>query len=268
MNNILLGQPFAASEKGKRKNNEDAIYPLPEIVSSEDCLFLVCDGVGGKNKGEIASCLTCETIPSFFQTFLVGEVDSSFIQKSVQYVETCFDKYVATHPDAIGMATTMAMLYVEQATVVIAHIGDSRVYQIREGQIIFHTEDHSLVNSWVKLGRITEEEARTHPQKNIILRAIQGKDHPTEVEVSFLTDVQEGDIFFMCTDGVVESWGKKDLENLFAEQASLEKIKDALVEVCAEKSRDNFSFYLIPVKNIQKKEGFAENFLTFLYSFI
>ena len=240
--NILLGQPFAASEKGKRKNNEDAVYPLPEVVSSEDSLFLVCDGVGGENKGEIASCLTCEMIPAFFRTFLIGEINSSFIQKSVQYVETCFDQYVT--------------------------IGDSRVYQIREGHIIFQTEDHSLVNSWVKLGRITEEEARIHPQKNIILRAIQGKNHPTEVDVSFITDVKDGDIFFMCTDGVIESWRKKDLENLFAEPFSLEKIKDTLVEVCSENSRDNFSFYLIPVKNVQKKESLTENFLTFLYSFI
>ncbi len=266
--NILLGQPFAASEKGKRKNNEDAVYPLPEVVSSEDSLFLVCDGVGGENKGEIASCLTCEMIPAFFRTFLIGEINSSFIQKSVQYVETCFDQYVTEHPEAIGMATTMAMLYIERGTVVIAHIGDSRVYQIREGHIIFQTEDHSLVNSWVKLGRITEEEARIHPQKNIILRAIQGKNHPTEVDVSFITDVKDGDIFFMCTDGVIESWRKKDLENLFAEPFSLEKIKDTLVEVCSENSRDNFSFYLIPVKNVQKKESLTENFLTFLYSFI
>lgn len=265
---ITLGKPLAVSDKGRRTNNEDAVFPSSELVSPNDRLYLVCDGVGGSNRGEVASALTCEVFHSFFQTFLTGIPDDQFVQKAIQYVETCFDKYITEHPDASGMATTMTMLYFTQESILAAHIGDSRIYQFRKGELIFRTEDHSLVNSWVKLGRITKEEAASHPQKNIILRAIQGSSRPTEADVVSLTDIEAGDLFFMCTDGVTESWSDRDLEELFSVPMPLEHIKQQLVEKCFQNSRDNFSFYLIPIQSIQKTESFAQNLLTFLYFFI
>ena len=102
------------------------------------------------------------------------------------------------------MATTLTMVSVGASGITLAHIGDSRIYQFRQGEIIYQTEDHSLVNSLVKLGKISKEEALTHPQKNVIIRAIQGSEHPTEADVVLLKDIQAGDYFFMCTDGVLE----------------------------------------------------------------
>ena len=97
---ITLGKPLAVSDKGRRTNNEDAVFPSSELVSPNDRLYLVCDGVGGSNRGEVASALTCEVFHSFFQTFLTGIPDDQFVQKAIQYVETCFDKYITEHPDA------------------------------------------------------------------------------------------------------------------------------------------------------------------------
>ena len=265
---ITLGKPLGVCDKGKRKNNEDCIFPLSEVAVASDRLFLVCDGVGGAAKGEVASGMACEAMHVFFQTFLKnGLMNTSFVKKSVQYVEACFDDYVESQPGAKGMATTMTMLYVDDESVWAAHVGDSRIYPFRKGKIIFRTEDHSLVNSWVKIGRITEEEARRHPQKNVILRAIQGSGCPVEPDVAVLKDIEEGDCFLLCTDGVVESFSDDELKQLFAND-TIPSIKEKLVEKCLSESKDNFSFYLIPVNSVQKKTSFSKNIHAFLYSFI
>lgn len=266
--NITIGKPWAVCEKGGRQNNEDSIYPLPERVSSNQKLFLVCDGVGGSEKGEIASSLACESFQTFFSTFLEDEPTEEFVNKAVGYTEVRFDDYVKNHPEAKGMATTLTMVSVGASGITLAHIGDSRIYQFRQGEIIYQTEDHSLVNSLVKLGKISKEEALTHPQKNVIIRAIQGSEHPTEADVVLLKDIQAGDYFFMCTDGVLEGLKNKDLSSIFSTYNNPEDIKDGIMAACCGKTRDNFSFYILPVQNVGESIGIKQNILSFLYSFI
>lgn len=101
----------------------------------------------------------------------------------------------------MGMATTLTMAYIASSGIVLAHIGDSRIYHLRKGEILYQTEDHSLVNSLVKLGKITPEEALTHPQRNVIIRAIQGTHTPTEADIITLNDIQPDDFlsFFVRT---------------------------------------------------------------------
>lgn len=264
---ITLGKSIAVSDKGKRRNNEDCVYPLPEEVNPSDRLYLLCDGVGGANKGEVASYMACDSVDSFFNTFKEEPVDASFIQKAVHYAEVNFDKYVSAHPEAKGMATTMAMLYFDDSSVFAAHIGDSRIYQFREGKIVFRTEDHSLVNSLIKMGQMTEEEARASSQKNVILRAIQGSNNQVDADIAEITDIESDDCFMICSDGVVESFTDHELELLFHKN-DISQIKDALMTKCLENSRDNFSFYIIPVTSLQPKAGFSKNVLSLLYSFI
>lgn len=267
--NITIGKPSAISEKGGRLNNEDSIYPQPETVASNQQLFLVCDGVGGADKGEIASSLACESIQSYFSTFLTDkDPDNTFITKAIQYAEARFDDYVERHPEAKGMATTLTLLYIGQTEITLAHVGDSRIYQFRNGEIIYQTEDHSLVNSLVKLGKITPEDAAIHPQKNVILRAIQGSIRPTEPEVVHLEDIQPGDSFFMCTDGVLEAFTNNSLAEIFQEYKTADSIKDNLVEKCNGRARDNFSFYIIPIQHVNNAPGLKQNILSFLYSFV
>ncbi|WP_370860353.1 PP2C family protein-serine/threonine phosphatase [Parabacteroides faecis] len=266
--NITIGKPWAVCEKGGRQNNEDSIYPLPEMVNSNQKLFLVCDGVGGSEKGEIASSLACESFQTFFSTFLDDEPSEEFINKAIRYTEARFDDYVNTHPEAKGMATTLTMVSVGTSGVTLAHVGDSRIYQFRQGEILYQTEDHSLVNSLVKLGKITKEEASTHPQKNVIVRAIQSTEHPTEADVILLKDIQAGDYFFMCTDGVLERLKNEDLSYIFSTHNNPEDIKDAIMASCYGKTRDNFSFYILPVQNVGESIGIKQNILSFLYSFI
>ena len=265
--NITLGRPFAICERGRRQNNEDSIYPLSELADSNQKLFIVCDGVGGAEKGEVASALACESIQTFFSTFIEGDPSTAFINKAVQYTETRFDEYIASHPEAKGMATTMTLVYFGDASVAVAHIGDSRIYQFRNGQPIFCTEDHSLVNTWVKSGIITPEEALFHPQRNVITRAIQGTEYVTQADVVHLTDVQPDDFLFMCTDGVTESMMNDTLPQLFTDNKTPEEIKNAIVEFCSVKSRDNYSFYILPIQNAQNNFSYKQILSSFFYFF-
>lgn len=249
-------------------NNEDSIYPSPEAISANQKLFLVCDGVGGAEKGEIASSLACEYFQTYFSTFLEGNPTPEFIKKALLYTEASFDSYVAYHPEAAGMATTLTMLYVGTNGITLAHIGDSRIYQFRKGEIVYKTKDHSLVNSLLDLGQITPEEAAIHPQRNVILRAIQGTRKPTEAEIVLIEDVQPDDYFFLCTDGVMENFTDEKLARTFLRPVASEIIKDTMMESCNGKTRDNFSFYIIPVNNVHESVNIKQNIASFFYSFV
>lgn len=120
---IMMGQPFAVCERGGRLNNEDSVYPQPEVSSPKQRLFIVCDGVGGSEKGEIASALACESLQTYFSSFLQGNPTEEFINQAVKYTESRFDDFVSSNPSAKGMATTMALLYVGTNGMTLAHIG-------------------------------------------------------------------------------------------------------------------------------------------------
>ncbi|MDR0836587.1 MAG: protein phosphatase 2C domain-containing protein [Tannerella sp.] len=267
--NIIIERPFATTEKGKRRNNEDYIYPSSELAGPDRRLFIVCDGVGGSEKGEIASELACDSFETYFNTFLEeGDNPSeAFIQKAVRYTESRFDEYVKHNPEAQGMATTFALLYIGNKGITVAYAGDSRIYQFRDGQIIFKTEDHRLVNSLVKLGKITEEEAERHPQKNVITKAIIGSEHITSADVQLITDLEPGDMFFLCTDGVTETFTDRELEKIFNKKNNSEEIKNTIVERCINQSNDNYSFYIIPIFDTKKNANYKQNILSFFYSF-
>jgi len=265
--NITLGKPIALCEKGQRQNNEDYIYPLSEYTDSNQKLFIICDGVGGAEKGEIASSLACESIRTFFSTFLDGDPSPEFINKAVQYTETRFDEYIAAHPEAKGMATTMTLAYIGNSGIMVAHLGDSRIYQFRNGQPVFQTDDHSLVAELIKQGMITPEEAFHHPRKSVITRAIQGTEHSNEAEVVQLTDIQSNDYLFMCTDGVTDCMTNDTLSLLFSENRTPEGIKNAIIEICTGESRDNYSFFIIPVKNIENTTNYRQILSSFFYIF-
>jgi len=264
--NITLQKSFSVSEIGKRFNNEDSIFPGGEYVNLSNRLFLVCDGVGGSNKGEVASSIACDSIQTYFRTFLdeEKEFDPQFIEKSVRYTEIRFDEYVGNNPSARGMATTLCLLYFAPGGVYLTHAGDSRIYQFRAGNMVFKTEDHSLVNSMIKSGKINPKDADKHPQKNIIYRAIQGSHTPVEVDIIKITDVLPDDEFFMCTDGVTEVWNDDDLCKVFSANISSEEKMKKIKEHCREKARDNYSAYLIPILEVSKMNVFKQIILNAL----
>ena len=236
-------QYFKISGQGKRNYNEDAF-----LIDADNNLFMVCDGVGGSNRGDIASKKACE----YFSRYLLekGEFTQSEIEKSLLETERCFDEYMTQNPDARGMATTLTFLKLENEKATIGHIGDSRVYQIRNGKILFMTRDHSFVNELVASGFLTEEEARQHPKRNQITRAIQGSENSTLIDVDLITSIEPGDYFLLCSDGILEGIDNEWIENNFTFDNSLEKIENGISESCQKNSSDNYTAIVIKITDI------------------
>lgn len=265
---ITIGKPYAASERGGRINNEDFIFPAPEAVDTSQKLFIVCDGVGGASKGEIASSMACELFQSYLSSFSENNIDPVIINKAIQYTEVHLNDYVNNNPEATGMATTLAMIYIGDRGITLAHVGDSRIYHFRKGEIQYQTEDHSLVYSLYKLNAIRKEDMRDHPRKNVILRAVQAGYNHTEADVKLLTDINDGDFLFICSDGVLERFTDQELCEVFNGKRPAENCKDILVEACNGNTKDNFSFYIIPVLRVNETMSMKQNIQSFFYSLI
>lgn len=260
MTNLFKTASF--SHKGKRKNNEDSLFPNKDIPTTLQNLFLVCDGVGGHSRGEIASDLCCTQINSYFTKNKVEISDKKYIDDTILFVEHKFDSYIEENPEAMNMASTITLLHLHTQGATVAHMGDSRVYQFRNGKILFKTKDHTLVQALFDMGEITEEEMNAHPMKNRINKAMCGTVVSSQkADTELLTDLEQDDIFFLCSDGVIEAFTDAEMEKVFANTQEVDKIKTLLVEKCEEKSNDNYTGYIVKLTKeyidtlgIEKKE--------------
>lgn len=254
---VTIEPPLGLNEIGGRSNNEDSIFPRKGTATTSERLFLVCDGVGGSNKGEEASRLVSKNLDHYFRnTPPIPVADQQYLDKALAWVEgSVLSSYAQEHPECRGMSTTLTLLHFGPAGATLAWVGDSRIYQVRNGQIIYVTKDHSLVNELVKQGQITEAEAETHPQKNVIMRAISGKENPTEIERHQITDIQAGDYFFLCSDGILESYNDRQLATLLASGKSIPVIIAEIDENCRQRSRDNYSCYLVQIESVSEGEA-------------
>jgi protein phosphatase len=253
---------YRLNEQGKRGNQEDFIYPGVNVEQPVPGLFIVCDGMGGRESGEIASEMACAKFARFFADNPVDVSDKEYIKSALLYVEAEFEKHLKEYPECVGMGTTLTLVHFHSKGATIAHIGDSRIHHLRDDMILSCTEDHSTVMQLVKSGIITAEEAMTHEKKNQIYRAIQGTGKKaTTADVKLITDIRSGDVFFMCTDGVLESFSDKDLVDTIFHNESGEAIISVIKQICTVNSNDNFSALLIPLTEVvfDENDKLAEN---------
>lgn len=234
------------SEKGKKNNNEDALY-FDVNESKLRSLFLVCDGVGGLNKGEVASNLVCKSISDFILLYPNSHV-KNWVDDAIKFVEKRFDETFLNDGDTIGMASTLALMNFRSNDILVAHCGDSRVYQFRNKRILFKTKDHSYVNWLIERGEISKEQARVHPKKNVITRCISGTKNSTVAEENILNDIKSGDFILLCTDGLLDAWSDKELSELMTPDNDIQNISKSLKFKCDSLSQDNFSAILINIK--------------------
>ena len=247
---IKTYRPVGLNQIGSRSNNEDNLYPSLSDVYNDSNLFMVCDGVGGSAKGEVASRLVCEAIPEYFERYNDAYVDSDFINNAVKYSQQAIDDYLLERESAQGMATTMTLLNFNAEGAVIAHIGDSRVYHVRGNKILFQTSDHSLVNELLKSGVLTPEQAANHPQKNVITRAIEGSNRKVEADVHLCDDIEANDYFFLCSDGILEQIDNDTLLEVLNRHITLEEKIEAINDICYGNTKDNYTCYLIQVEGL------------------
>ncbi|MFT3701380.1 MAG: protein phosphatase 2C domain-containing protein [Agriterribacter sp.] len=235
-------------ETGGKKTQEDYIWPQPGTATLQDKIFIVCDGVGGSENGELASKVIAEFIGEALLKYTPASLSTEAINDLLIKAQHKLVQYAQQYALNSDMATTFSLLALNGNKAFIAWCGDSRVYHIRKGNVLYKTSDHSLVNTLVKKGEITEEEASSHPQKNIILKAIRADYSSIEADANWVLDVQDGDYFMLCTDGVLENITDADLQVLLGSNNNANtNIADRFQQFCYNKTRDNYSMYLLQI---------------------
>jgi PPM family protein phosphatase len=222
----------------KRRRNEDAFVLEPP-------LFAVADGMGGAQAGEVASRLAAAAFREFHEADEL-EPDER-LRALVQEANRRIYDRARADTGATGMGTTLTAALLEDEQVTIGHVGDSRAYRLREGQLEQLTEDHSLVADLMRSGRLTPEEAETHPQRSVITRAL-GTDR--EVDVDTMTvEASPGDVFLLCSDGLTTMVADEEILDLVAGADSLEQAAKALVKAANKGGgEDNVTVVLFAVE--------------------
>ena len=249
---ILLKQPYSFRQRGNRPNQEDARFPDCDTPQGYKPAFVVCDGVGGQDKGEVASQTVADAIGRYMEDVdLTRPFTSNDFSKVLEYVYSCL--YKKMRNDTREMATTMTLVCFNADGVFCAHIGDSRIYHVRPGVgIMYQSEDHSLVNALVHSGNLTPEEAINHPKSNVITRCIsyieRGMDKPSATTIQ-IKDVESGDYFFLCSDGVLHCIDDDELFSILSSDKT-DKEKIHLIAERSMASNDNNTAYLISVEQV------------------
>ena len=248
---IKIYPPLAIQELGNRDNQEDYIYPAHGKATASDCLFIVCDGMGGHENGEVASQTFAEALADYFRAHATCDtvLQDSVIAAALDHAYTKLD--AADNGSYKKMGTTLTLLYFHRGGVTAAHIGDSRIYHLRPGKkLLYVSRDHSLVFDLYQSGEISYGEMKTSMQKNVITRAVQpGEDNRVKPDIIHITDVKPGDYFFMCSDGMVERMDDDDILNLFSGHGDDEKKMKKLISATAS-NQDNHSAYIIHVESV------------------
>ena len=244
---MYVKEAYYLNEIGAKKNQEDFIWPRAGESTPHDKVFMVCDGVGGSQNGEIAS----KIISAALGKLLEGPNMDVSPENFTPILDTAKKKllaYAQEHGLNNDMATTLTLLVLMPEKAFIGWCGDSRVYHIRNGEILYKTEDHSLVNSLVKNGEITQEEARHHSKRNVILKAITADDAPPELESCIIELVREGDYFLLCSDGLLENLSENDIRYLLSDKRPPDTgIVNYIRAKCEGQTRDNYSMYIVEI---------------------
>ena len=253
---IITDRAYSFSQLGQRDNQEDARFPDTDTAAAGQRYFVVCDGVGGSDKGEDASRLVATTIgrqmqkldltQEFTDDRLIDVLDHAFIA-----LDEAADK---RHAD---MGTTLTMVVFHAAGCTMAHIGDSRIYHIRpnERRILYKSRDHSLVYDLFMAGEIKQEEMDAYPRKNVITRAIMpGLERQPKADIVHTTDILSGDFFILCSDGILEQMSDRALVALLASGMTDAEIRQRLIEVTKD-NKDNHSAWLVRVDRVEPEAG-------------
>lgn len=220
---------FKSDTGRKRSNNEDACF----VLLSEN-IYMVADGVGGGNAGEIASRTTVSELANYITKNPIVNATNKYA--IVNYFQDCIDQInnkifemARRYEQNKGMATTLALLYAKGGMAYIGNVGDSRVYLYRDNELVQLTEDHTYVNTLVKAGILTEEQANIHNKKNVITKAV-GADSTVEPDF-FQVNIMKDDIFVLCTDGLYDEVSKEEMVEILKLDLSMSETCDKFIEL-------------------------------------
>ncbi len=237
---LRVAEHWCGTDTGlQRRANEDSL-----LVRSP--LFVVADGMGGAQAGEVASRVAVEA-------FREGLGDSSDVERSlvaqVQQANAHINDLSHRSAEHAGMGTTITAAYVGEREVSVAHVGDSRAYCLRAGELLRLTDDHSLVDELIREGKLTPEEAEEHPQRSVITRAL-GPEATVEVDVRSFRG-SAGDLYLICSDGLTTMVGEHELLELLLEHDTLRGGGEALIAAAnAAGGKDNITVVLFRLEDL------------------
>lgn len=221
----------------RRRRNEDAFVVDPP-------LFVIADGMGGAQAGEVAARLAASAFREFHEADILAGPER--LEAIVQEANRRIYERARSDRDTSGMGTTVTAALVEAGGIAIGHVGDSRAYRLRGGQIEQLTDDHSLVADLVRSGRLQPEEADQHSQRNVITRAL-GTDPEVDVD-TVEVDAEAGDIFLLCSDGLTTMVGDDEIVRIIHENRTLDDAAKALVKAANRRGgEDNVTVILFTV---------------------
>lgn len=243
---LRIAEQWYGSDLGRqRQGNEDNFFVRAPV-------FVVADGMGGANAGEVASEMA---VRSFDPELRDGNPAEALVDVIEGANKRIHDRSTSDESSS-GMGTTVTAAYVAEEEVIVAHVGDSRAYLLRDGELLRLTTDHSLVGELVARGKLTEAQAESHPQRSVITRALGPEAH-VQVDVDIFP-ARTGDVFLLCSDGLTSMVHEPQLKPLFDDAGDLEALGNKLIDAAnGAGGRDNITVILFRLESVEPREGAA-----------
>lgn len=253
---IELFPPQGINELGSRQNQEDSLFPSVGAATASDRLFMVCDGMGGHEHGEVASRLVCDVLSAYLREHWTdGSVLSDDVLQDA--LDEVFRRINALDDGSMRqMGTTLTLTVLHRGGATMAHLGDSRIYHLRpkERQILYKSRDHSLAYDLFLAGELTFVEMTHYNKKNVITRAIMpGMERQPRLDIAHTTDIRPGDYFLLCSDGLLEQMSDSQMLDLLGADEPDEAKQQRLINE-TQGSADNHSAWLIQIKAVTPEE--------------
>lgn len=204
-----------------REHNEDSVTIIKNL--NDEYLLAVADGMGGHKAGEVASSLVINHLTKAFNEMeKLGDKASTvkWLRKQVEDINNEIFDYTSSHPESKGMGSTLVLAIYTKDYLLFGNIGDSSGFVFKDNELFKITKDHTLVNLLVKNGELTEEEAKNHPKKNILMRAL-GANNPIEIDIFEVDDEIEGIV--LCSDGLTSMLNNTQIEKVLLQEGPLEE---------------------------------------------
>jgi len=253
MRYLMIQIGFKSSKGIKRSNNEDACFVMPR-----EKVYIVADGVGGNNAGELASRTAVTFVADYIKDNPFSDISGD--DALGNHMRTCVEEanrrvfaLAQKHEENKGMATTLVICHIRDGKAYIVNVGDSRAYVFRGGELFQITEDHTYVNSLIKMGVITEAEARDHQKGHMITRAL-GAEETIEADF-YQTDIRGGDVMLLCTDGLYGEMKSDRIARIMKKEENMSALAETLIsEANKAGGRDNITVICIKINGGEQNE--------------
>jgi serine/threonine protein phosphatase PrpC len=241
---IATRNSFSVSETEVGRKNIDIIYPAYDSIDKKNRLFITCGG--NSEESLLAGQVVCDTVKTYFYSFLDNNITVEFIEKAIRMGEIALSELKKGNSDWKEMTTPLTLFYLDFDCVYLCQVSESHIYQIRNNKIIYKSIDISTN------------------------KKIQGGDNPVEINVVILKDIQDNDQFFICNGGITCSEDEEFICRVLSEpQANSDEKLSQIKNFCLKKKYQNlFSAHLIPIQGIKETQSFKQRVNALVYSFI